>query len=99
MAAEGDEIQRLIERDDSHISSAYFKEIVTELRSRKILQGDATLYITPKLLHIWLWSQWWKIYSSGFHAGDFFKSLSPGLARVLSLTCLFTPRHRLQHRT
>ena len=79
VAAEGDEIQRLIERDDSHISSAYFKEIVTALRSRKILQGDATLYITPKLLHIWLWSQWWKIYSSGFHAGDFFKSLSPAL--------------------
>jgi hypothetical protein len=79
VAGEGDEIQRIIARDDSRITSAYFREAVAELRSRKILQGDATLYITPKLLHIWLWSQWWKTYSSGFPAGDFFRSLSPTL--------------------
>ena len=98
VAVEGDEIQRLIERDDSHISSAYFKEIVASLRSRKILQGDATLYITPKLLHIWLWSQWWKTYSFNFQAGEF---SSPCLraCRGLSRTCLSTQRPLLRRRT
>ena len=28
-----------------------------------ILQGSITLYITPKILHVYLWSQWWKTYN------------------------------------
>jgi hypothetical protein len=30
------------------------------LRHRRILQGETTLYISPKLFHIWLWCEWWE---------------------------------------
>jgi hypothetical protein len=79
VAGEGEEIQKLIQSADASVTPAYFKEVVAELRSRKILQGDATLYITPKLLHIWLWSQWWKTYGRGLDPRELFKGLSPPL--------------------
>lgn len=41
-----------------------FQRIVDELRRRKILQGETTLYITPKLLHIKLWAEWWDLHGS-----------------------------------
>src|SRR5262249_55271802 len=31
----------------------------------RILQGDTTLYITPKLLHLYLWTEWWDTYGAG----------------------------------
>ena len=69
----------MIGRRDGTFSSDKFKEIISELRSQKILQGDATLYITPKLLHIWLWSQWWKTYGQALNASEFYESLSKPL--------------------
>jgi len=39
-----------------------FKEVIDDLTRRRILQGYATLYITPKLLHIKLWSDWFNEY-------------------------------------
>ena len=36
-----------------------FQEIIVDIRNRKILQGETTLYISPKLLHIKLWADWW----------------------------------------
>lgn len=46
-------------------------ETISELRSKKILQGDRTLYITPKLLHLWLWSSWWDKQGPSFSWNDF----------------------------
>ena len=46
-----------------------FIEIIQKLKSMKILQGQKTLYITPKILHIYLWTNWWKTFgeSDMFH--------------------------------
>lgn len=50
---------------DEHHKIPYgeFIEIVKKLRRMKILQGPTTaLYITPKILHIELWTEWWENY-------------------------------------
>jgi hypothetical protein len=52
-----------------------FNEIVKKLMARKILQGKTTLYITPKALHIKLWSEWWDTYSNGFILEDFYQEI------------------------
>ena len=79
VAVEAEEICEIIRRRDGAFSSDRFHEIICELRNQKILQGDATLYITPKLLHIWLWSQWWKTYGQALNAAEFYESLSKPL--------------------
>jgi len=79
VAGEAEGICDIIRRPDPAFSSDTFREIISELKNRKILQGDATLYITPKLLHIWLWSQWWKTYGQALDAPKFYESLSKPL--------------------
>lgn len=64
-------IAAIIERADPSITWFKFRDLVAELRSRRILQGDRTLYITPKALHIWLWSEWWKKFGAGFDLDEF----------------------------
>ncbi|CAM2005662.1 hypothetical protein [Acanthopleuribacter pedis] len=59
---EAKSIARLIEKADRSISPARFREVVKDLRNRKILQGTTTLYITPKLLHVKLWIDYWETY-------------------------------------
>ena len=54
-----------------------FQEIVEGLKDRKILQGEFTLYITPKVLHIKLWTEWWKIYGRSFNLEEFIQDLTP----------------------
>ena len=56
-----------------------FQEIVGDLKNRKILQGEFTLYITPKALHIKLWTEWWDIYGRGFDLEEFKQGLRPEL--------------------
>ena len=56
-----------------------FREIIDDLKNRKILQGGFTLYITPKLLHIKLWTEWWDIYGTGFDLEEFKQGLTPKL--------------------
>ena len=56
-----------------------FQEIVGDLKNRKILQGEFTLYITPKALHIKLWTEWWDIYGRGFDLEEFIQDLTPKL--------------------
>jgi hypothetical protein len=59
-------IAGLVEEANPDITWARFREIVKLLRDRKILQGENTLYITPRLLHIKLWSDWWNTYGQCF---------------------------------
>lgn len=59
VSAEAKAIAQLIERENPAITWPRFRAIVRELQQRKILQGDVTLYITPRLLHIKLWVEWW----------------------------------------
>ena len=56
-----------------------FQEIIDDLKNRKILQGEYTLYITPKALHIKLWTEWWDIYGRGFDLEEFKQGLKPEL--------------------
>ena len=72
-------IAKKIEMADPQITWIRFQEIVDNLKRRKILQGDFTLHITPKLLHIQLWTEWWDIYGKGFDLEEFTKGLTPKL--------------------
>ena len=65
---EAEIIWTLIHQADQTITSAIFQEVVHYLRTRthKILQGTYTLHITPKLLHVKLWIDWWDLYGERF---------------------------------
>lgn len=63
LQAEGKLIAAKIEKEEG-IGYREFQRIVSDLRKRKILQGETTLYITPELLHIKLWAEWWDTYGS-----------------------------------
>ena len=52
VSAEAKAIAALIREAEPTITFSRFEELVKELRVRKILQGENTLYITPKALHI-----------------------------------------------
>ncbi len=72
-------IAKLIERANPKITWARFHQIVNELKKRKILQGSTTLYITPKLLHIKLWADWWTNYGTAFEIKEFASEFPPKL--------------------
>ena len=61
------------------ISWIRFQKIVDNLKKRKILQGDFTLYITPKALHLKLWTEWWRMYGNPFDLEEFTQGLTPEL--------------------
>ncbi len=60
VAREAQAIAKKIEEANPQITLDKFEDIIHQLRERKILQGEFTLYITPKALHIKLWTQWWE---------------------------------------
>ena len=72
-------ISELVRRHENQITQQVFDGIVTELKNRKILQGETTLYITPKLLHIWLWKEYWERYGNSFDYQNFSKNLPENL--------------------
>ena len=76
---EAQSIAEKVEVADSNITSHKFAEIIYDLRERKILQGESTLYITPKALHIKLWIQWWQRHYKGFNLKSFTEGLNPKL--------------------
>lgn len=55
-------ITALIQKDHPAITMAKVQVALRGLQGRRILQGDTTLYITPKALHIKLWGEWWEVY-------------------------------------
>jgi hypothetical protein len=77
--AEADFVYKLINESDPSISRAVFDEIIRDLKWRKILQGETTLYISPKLFHIWLWCEWWETHSHGPTALAFIQQLPQAL--------------------
>ena len=61
------------------ITQNQFRTTVAELRDRKVLQGRTTLYITPRLFHIWLWIQWWNTHGvDGLFDFDEFLTVEAG---------------------
>ncbi len=75
LAEEARTIARLVRQANPGVTWQRFQEVVEELRRRKILQGENTLYITPKLLHIKLWVDWWDTYGQGFNMEAFAEGL------------------------
>ena len=72
-------IAQKIEAANPQITRDKFQTIIAQLRERRILQGEPTLYITPKALHIKLWSQWWKSHLPLFNLERFTQGLTPRL--------------------
>ena len=60
VAREAQAIAEKVKMANPQITSDKFEDIIYQLRERRILQGEFTLYITPKALHIKLWTQWWE---------------------------------------
>ena len=57
---EAQAIAERVKMANPQITLDKFEDIIYQLRERRILQGGAILYITPKALHIKLWTQWWE---------------------------------------
>ena len=68
-------VHKIVERIDQNITLAKFGEHVNDLQDRKILRGQDTLYVSPKALHLWLWTQWWKSYHASFPFEDLVQGL------------------------
>lgn len=79
VAKEAEAIAKKIEAANPDITPHEFENIIYELRGRRILQGESTLYITPKALQIWLWTQWWERHHRLFDLEDFTRDLPPKL--------------------
>ncbi|MXZ01728.1 ATP-binding protein, partial [Candidatus Poribacteria bacterium] len=75
VAKEAEAIAEKIKSANANITSHEFENIIYELRERRILQGESTLYITPKALQIWLWVQWWERHYRLFDLEDFTRDL------------------------
>ncbi len=61
------------------ITDGQIAEAITGLRRRHILQGDYVLYITPKLLHLYLFSDWFKRYGTTYDYNVFVEQLPDDL--------------------
>ncbi len=70
VVAEAKAVAQLVQRADPQITWPRFQEIVRSLKNRRYLQGENTLYITPKPFHIKLWIDWWDTYGEGFSLDD-----------------------------
>jgi len=64
-------IHALIAEHDPNITWQRFKEIIQELQEFKVLQGKATLYITPMILQISFWKKYWEVNADDFDYLDF----------------------------
>lgn len=60
---EATELLHLIQAKEPDLTEAKYRPIIQSLAKRKILQGEYTLYITPRALHVYLWKSWWETYS------------------------------------
>ncbi|WP_146593613.1 hypothetical protein [Novipirellula galeiformis] len=60
-------IQEMIQRTaDRDVTWGKFCEAIKFWRDRKVIQGSTTLYITPRLLHVFLFKDFWKRYGNAF---------------------------------
>jgi hypothetical protein len=68
-------IVTLLLKVDLALNEHRVSEIINQLKRIRILQGQNTLYITPKLLQIKLWCDWWKAYGDVFNLERFLEPL------------------------
>ena len=75
VVADAQAIAKKVQVANPLVTWSRFQKIVDDLKKRKILQGQSTLYITPKALHIKLWVEWWRIYGVSFDLETFTQDL------------------------
>ena len=74
------EAKVIAEKVKDAIPQNRFRKIVLGLKKHGVLKGDYTLRITPKALHIKLWTEWWETYSDGeFNFVEFTQDFTPTL--------------------
>jgi len=71
--------EKLVRHIDPGLSYDAFQSEVEYFRARRLLQGKSTLYITPRLLHIKLWCDWWDKYADVAGVGDLIRVVSDQL--------------------
>lgn len=79
----GDEAQYIFETliKDAMPSLSWekFQDRVMELRQQRILQGNRTLFIVPKILHVYLWTEYWQRHGRNSELNRDFVALPPTL--------------------
>lgn len=74
-------ILNLIKCELPNLTSIKLENIVNDLKRRKILQQEHTLYISPKILHIWLYGNFWENSSRKKLIFDSIKDFPPSLRK------------------
>lgn len=72
---EGRFIASLVQSVDPSITWGRFQAIIQHFRARRILQGNHTLFLVPKALHVYLWRDFWDNHGRGFGFSGFLESL------------------------
>ncbi len=67
----------IVSKLDANISKAQFGAIIEQMATRKVLQGDNFLYITPRALHIKLWIDWWNRHGASIDVHELVRTLTP----------------------
>lgn len=63
---ESEIVGEIVKRIDPQVKFHQFRRVIQELRSRGIVKGSKTVHISPKLLHVKLWGDWWDSYGDDF---------------------------------
>ena len=72
-------IAGLAQKCDPSLTWPRFQSIVATLRRRRILQGGRTLYVTPRLLQVHLFREFWDAYGTGFEIAEALSEMPPQL--------------------
>ena len=74
-------ISSLIQEANPLITWQRFQSIVQHHRKRRVLQGQRTLFIVPKALHVYLWLQFWEHHGRGFNFKSFLEKMPESLSK------------------
>ena len=80
----GDEakfISSMVVEVNPTITWGRFQQIVQHYRDKRILQGRHTLFIVPKALHVYLWTQYWSNHGRNFQLKPFLEKVPESMRR------------------
>jgi hypothetical protein len=78
-ASEFEELKALFNEFQRQLAPADFTWAVNYFKALKLLQGLATHYISPQVLHLWLWKSWWDEFGNTTRIDLLVGKLSPTL--------------------
>ena len=74
-------ISSTVEQIDPAITWGRFQQIVQHYRNKRILQGRHTLFIVPKALHVYMWTQYWSNHGHDFQLKPFLEKVPESMRR------------------